>query len=76
MPRRCLRWELPRFVTVLDEHTLMIPDRPDNTKIATPLNTQTRRGVHAGSHVEALIWLEWQIRASQESPVREPLTSK
>jgi len=28
------------------------------------------------SRVEALIWLEWQIRASQESPVREPLTSK
>ena len=36
---------------------------------------KTRHGAHTGSHKEALIRLEKQIRASQESPVREPLTS-
>jgi hypothetical protein len=37
---------------------------------------KTRYAPHAGSHKEALIRLEEQIRASQESPVREPLTSR
>ena len=37
---------------------------------------KTRYAPHAGSHKEALIRLEKQIRASQESPVREPLTSR
>ena len=37
---------------------------------------KTRYAPHAVSHKEALIRLEEQIRASQESPVREPLTSR
>jgi hypothetical protein len=37
---------------------------------------KTQHGAHTGSHKEALIRLEKQIRASQESPVREPLTSR
>ena len=38
MPDVSPRGDLPGFVTVLDEHTLLIPDRPGNKKLLTLSN--------------------------------------
>lgn len=38
MPDVSPRGDLPGFVTVLDEHTLLIPDRPGNKKLLTMSN--------------------------------------
>jgi PPOX class probable FMN-dependent enzyme len=57
MPEVSPRGDLPGFVAVLDEHTLVIPDRPGNKKIVTLSN------IVENSHVALIFFVPGRVEA-------------